>query len=172
MRLCQTPDVATAASSTPLAIRRANASDTGAILDCLRCAFEPYRGRYSPEGFRDTVLTPSTIHDRLASMAVLVANTPDGATVGTVAWHVVAPGEGHLRGMAVLPAHAGTAVAEQLLTAAEGALRECGCVRVSLDTTEPLQRAIRFYERHGFLPSGRVSDFFGMPLVEYVKELA
>ena len=105
-------------------------------------------------------------------MAVLVAITPDGATVGTVAWHVAGPVEGHLRGMAVLPAHAGTGVAEQLLTAAERALRERGCVRVSLDTTEPLQRAIRFYERHGFRPSGRVSDFFGMPLVEYVKELA
>ena len=44
--------------------------------------------------------------------------------------------------------------------------------RVSLDTTEPLRRAVRFYERHGFRPSGRVSDFFGMPLFEYVKELA
>ena len=163
--------MATPASSTPLSIRRATASDAAAILDCLRCAFEPYRDRYSPEGFRDTVLTPSTIHDRLSSMAVLVAITPDGATVGTVAWLVAGPVEGHVRGMAVLPAHAGTGVAEQLLTTAERALRERGCVRVSLDTTEPLQRAIRFYERHGFRPSGRVSDF-GMPLVEYIKELA
>ena len=141
------------------------------ILDCLRCAFEPYRERYSAEGFRDTVLTPSTIHDRLASMAVLVATTPDGATVGTVAWQVAGPAEGHLRGMAVLPAHVGAGVGDQLLTAAERALRERGCIRISLDTTEPLQRAIRFYEKHGYRPSGRVSDFFGMPLVEYVKEL-
>ena len=169
--MCQTPDVATRASDTPLSIRRATASDAGAVLDCLRCAFEPYRERYSPEGFRDTVLTPSTIHDRLTSMAVLVAIAPDGATIGTVAWQVTGPSEGHLRGMAVLPAHAGTGVAGPLLSAAEGALRERGCVRVSLDTTEPLQRAIRFYEKHGFRPSGRISDFFGMPLVEYVKEL-
>ena len=163
--------MATSTSSAPLSIRRATASDAGAILDCLRRAFEPYRERYSPEGFLDTVLTPSTIQDRLASMAVLVAITPDGATAGTVAWHVAGPGEGHLRGMAVLPAHAGTGVADQFLTAAERALRERGCVRVSLETTGPLQRAIRFYEKHGFRPSGRVSDFFGMPLVEYVKEL-
>ena len=78
--------MATPASSTPLSIRRATASDAAAILDCLRRAFEPYRERYSPEGFLDPVLTPSTIDDRLASMAVLVAITPDGATVGTVAW--------------------------------------------------------------------------------------
>ena len=35
----------------------------------------------------------------------------------------------------------------------------------------PLQRAIRFYERNGYRPSGRVADFFGMPLFEYVKPL-
>ena len=32
-------------------------------------------------------------------------------------------------------------------------------------------RAIRFYERHGYRPTGRVSDFFGMELIEYAKEL-
>jgi len=34
-----------------------------------------------------------------------------------------------------------------------------------------LQRAIRFYTKHGFSPSGRVTDFFGMRLYEYVKLL-
>jgi len=28
---------------------------------------------------------------------------------------------------------------------------------------------MRFYEKHGYRRSGKVSDFFGMPLVEYVK---
>ena len=31
------------------------------------------------------------------------------------------------------------------------------------------QGAIRFYERNGFHPSGKVTGFFGMPLYEYVK---
>ena len=43
--------------------------------------------------------------------------------------------------------------------------------RQCLDTTEPLQRAVRFYLRHGFRASGRVTDFFGMPLFEYLKIL-
>jgi hypothetical protein len=30
---------------------------------------------------------------------------------------------------------------------------------------------MRFYERHGYRRSGRISDFFGMPLIEYVKVL-
>jgi DNA-binding transcriptional MerR regulator len=42
---------------------------------------------------------------------------------------------------------------------------------VTLDTTEPLTRAIRFYERQGYSPSGRVTDFYGMKLYEYRKAL-
>jgi hypothetical protein len=30
---------------------------------------------------------------------------------------------------------------------------------------------MRFYSRHGYILSGRVSDFFGMPLHEWVKFL-
>jgi len=73
--------------------------------------------------------------------------------------------------MAVLPSWHGRGVGEQLLTAAEAELRGLGCVRVTLDTTEPLERAMRFYEKHGFARSGRVADFYGMRLIEYVKEL-
>ena len=43
--------------------------------------------------------------------------------------------------------------------------------RITLDTTEPLQRAVRFYEKHGYVASRRTTDFFGMALHEYVKEL-
>jgi len=42
-------------------------------------------------------------------------------------------------------------------------------VPVSVSVPEPLRRAIRFYERNEFRPSGSVGDFFGMPLAEYVK---
>ena len=41
----------------------------------------------------------------------------------------------------------------------------------SLDTTEPLERAMRFYERNGFRRSGVVRDFFGMPLIEYSQAI-
>jgi len=43
---------------------------------------------------------------------------------------------------------------------------------VTLDTTRPLERAIRFYERCGYRATGVVRDFFGMPLFEYAKDLA
>src|SRR5207248_3212448 len=102
--------------------------------DCLRAAFEPYRPQYTAAAYEDTVLTPATVAERFATMAVLVAATRGGEVIGTVACHVVGAGEGHLRGMAVRPDWQGRGVAEELLAAAESELRRVGCDRVTLDT--------------------------------------
>jgi len=94
---------------------------------------------------------------------------PAGRAVGTIGCQAGLDGEGHLRGMAVLPGWQGAGVVQALLETAEGALRARRCVRITLDTTEPLRRAVRFYERNGYRPAGRVMDFYGMPLYEYAK---
>ena len=153
----------------PFSVRRATIADAEGILDCLRSAFQPYRRDYTDAAFADTVLTRDTLPQRLATMAVFVATTGDGAVVGTVACEVLAGGEGHLRGMAVCPGWQGGGIAQRLLEAAESELWERKCSRIRLETTAPLRRAMRFYERNGFRPSGTVTDFFGMPLFEYVK---
>jgi ribosomal protein S18 acetylase RimI-like enzyme len=44
------------------------------------------------------------------------------------------------------------------------------CTHITLDTTPPLERAMRFYEKFGYRRSGRTTDFFGMPLFEYYKD--
>ena len=150
-------------------IRKANPEDGEAILICLAAAFEKHRAEYSPEAFADTVLDSETIQLRLRAMEVLVAFS-EGRIVGTIGYSVHGT-EGHLRGMAVLPDWQGTGVATALLQTAEAELLRLDCKCVTLDTTQPLTRAIRFYERHGFSPSGRVSDFFGMNLYEYAKPL-
>ena len=103
-------------------------------------------------------------------MTVYAAIAPNGEVVGTVASEQEGL-QGHLRGMAVRPCWQGHAVAERLLRTVEHDLQAAGCERVNLDTTVPLQRAVRFYQRNGFLPSGRITDFYGMPLHEYVKPL-
>ena len=158
-------------SSPVCLVRRATSADAEAILRCLQAAFEPYRERYTAGAFRDTALTPETIHGRLASMQVFVALVPAGEIVGTIACALARAEEGHLRGMAVLREWQGAGVASQLLMAAESELRSRGCRRITLDTTVPLGRAMRFYEKNGYRRSGQVTDFFGMPLYEYVKEL-
>jgi ribosomal protein S18 acetylase RimI-like enzyme len=152
-----------------LKIRQAEEADSDAILRCLAVAFAPYKEQYTPAAFADTVLNDSTLQARLQTMHVLVAIL-DGEIVGTVAGAHDGE-EGHLRGMAVLPQFRGAGVAAQLLDAIEDWLRTQGCTHVSLDTTLPLQPAMKFYEKHGYLRSGCITDFFGMPLIEYVKML-
>ncbi len=102
-------------------------------------------------------------------MTVIVAEVDSARIIGTVAYHVAGAGEGHLRGMAVIPEFQGRGVACRLLSAAEETLRQEGCSRITLDTTIPLQRAIRFYVSNGYRATGIVKDYFGMPLYEYAK---
>ena len=154
-----------------ISIRKATLDDAPGILECLRLAFEPYRERYTPAAFEDTVMSPSTICDRLTDMSVFVAVTATGDTGGTIGCKAMGGGEGHIRGMAVRPAFAGTGLARLLLGAVENELGQRGCTRVTLDTTRPLERAVRFYVRNGFQLTGVVRDFFGMPLFEYAKDL-
>lgn len=156
-------------SPAEIEIRAADHGDAAAILECLAAAFAPYRMEYTPAGFADTVLSQETVQLRMQQMHVLVA-TVSRNVVGTVSG-VSHAGAGHLRGMAVLPEWRGRGVAAKLLAAIENRLRSLGCKRITLDTTLPLEAAMKFYEENGYLRSGRVADFFGMPLVEYVKEL-
>ena len=158
-------------SASQVVIRRATQQDLPGILRCLQQAFEPYRQNYTPGAFADTVLTAETLEARSQKMTIFVAQTPDGKIVGTIACQQENAEEGHLRGMAVLPAWHGAKVGQKLLDAAEAQLRVFGCRKATLDTTKPLERAISFYRRNGYVPTGSSKDFFGMPLYDYEKTL-
>src|SRR5215831_2752516 len=123
-------------SQRSFTIRRAASNDGEAIVACLAAAFAPYSNRYTPAAFMDTVLDPRLVQHRLREMCVFVA-VSEGNVVGTVAC-VASDEEGHVRGMAVLPDWQGSGVALPLLQAAEAEVRNQGCTRVTLDTTEPL----------------------------------
>jgi GNAT superfamily N-acetyltransferase len=73
--------------------------------------------------------------------------------------------------MAVHPAWHGTGLSNSLLLTAENELRKAGCTLITLDTTEPLNRAVRFYEKNGYRPTGKIGRFYGMPLLEYSKAI-
>ena len=156
--------------STPQ-IRRATHDDTEGILDCLRAAFSEYRQDYTERAYCDTVLTPESIEARFLSSTIFVATDAMLRVMGTVSFRQADEQEGHIRGMAVRPECQGAGIAAHLLQCVEWELRNRKCSRVSLDTTAPLQRAMRFYERNGYQRSGKVTDFFGMTLIEYIKEL-
>jgi ribosomal protein S18 acetylase RimI-like enzyme len=151
-------------------IRVAQEDEADQIASCLAVAFEAFRSQYTSDAFNDTVPGPRAVRARMSSMRVYVAVASGRKVVGTLA--AAASGEqGHLRGMAVHPEWQGRGIAEQLLARAESDLRGAGCRCVTLDTTLPLLRATRFYEKSGFVRSARVVDFFGMPLHEFVKQL-
>ncbi|HYR44487.1 MAG TPA: GNAT family N-acetyltransferase [Terriglobia bacterium] len=152
-------------------IRLATEADTDGVLTCLRAAFRPYESRYTPAAYQDTVLTRDSLHARLKAMSIFVAVTEGGAIVGTIACQILAGGEGHLRGMAVDPEWHGRGISQQLLERAELELKAQKCHRITLDTTEYLKPAIRFYERNGYRRSGKTADFFGMVIHEYVKHI-
>ena len=155
----------------PVSIRTATDDDCRGILECLTLAFAPYQQSYTGEAFLDTVLTPETVHKRLADMSVFVAIHGASRVVGTIGCKALAEGEGHIRGMAVIPEWQGSGVSKRLLAKAEAELRKAGCRIVTLDTTEPLKRAVQFYNKNGFRPTGKVGFFFGMPLFEYSKRI-
>jgi len=154
-----------------VSIREATSADACGILACLSAAFEVYRDSYTPAAFADTILTPETMQRRFQGMTVFVATGKSGEIVGTIACSVINTEQGHIRGMAVLPASQGSGVAARLLAHAESHLRTRNCKWLSLDTTASLTRAIRFYEGSGFFPSGKVQAFFGMLLYEYIKAI-
>lgn len=171
-------------------IREAKDRDGEGILACLSAAFEPYRNDYTPEAFADTVLDHDSLKKRMEHMDVAVA-VVDGKVIGTISWQwfggnpenpETTPGplaefaapegrEGHIRGMALLPEFCGKGIAERLLMVAEDGIVKDKCKWITLDTTEPLKRAQRFYEKHGYKPSGQTRDFFGMRLIELEKVL-
>jgi ribosomal protein S18 acetylase RimI-like enzyme len=159
-------------SPVPCTVREATPQDSTAILACLRESFEPFRHAYTPGAFTDTVLAPDALARRFLSMTILIAATPNGSIIGTISAGMAGPHEGHLRGMAVRAAWQGRGIAAQLLASAEALLQSRGCRRVTLDTTEPLARAVAFHKKNGYSPTGRVQDFYGMPLHEFAKDLA
>lgn len=151
-------------------LRKAAIDDAEAIVDCMRRAFEEYKDAYTPGAFADTVPDANGIRQRLEEMSLLVAVSAN-TIVGTIGYSVNGT-EGHLRGMAVIPEWRGCGAASALLRNVEAELQASGCTVVTLDTTQPLERAIRFYEKNGFVASGKVSIFFGMQLYEYSKLLS
>lgn len=155
----------------PFSIRKAALSDADEILECLEQAFMTYRSSYTPAGFNDTTLTRETLRKRFTEMTLLVAVDESGRVIGTIGYKIEKNGEGHIRGMAVRPELQGCGAGKKLLDQVEADLRDLRCRIVTLNTTRPLQRAIRFYEKNGYRATGEVGSFFGMDLLAYRKEI-
>ena len=153
-------------------IRLATIKDAKAVHEVLLAAFEDHRSFYSQEGFTDTVLSEQKAKDRIKEMNVYVAVDQHGKIIGTIGWEKLNKEEGHIRGMGVIPSRQGKASpAMSLLKRVERDAQLENCKILTLDTTEILKRAQKFYEKNGYKWTGKTGDFFGSIIYEFAKTL-
>ncbi len=154
-------------------IRRATMRDAKAIYEVLFAAFEEYRDYYTPEAFADTVLSEEAAKTRLNKLKVFVAIDQEKKVIGTIGWKKIGKEEGHIRGMAVHPVRQGkNSPAAALLYQVEEDACSVGCSIITLDTTEVLKRAQRFYQKHGYIQTGKIGDYFGMKIYGFAKKIS
>ena len=171
------------AGDLPWALRDATPDDAPRIARAVQQAMARYRD-ISPPGWtphdgeadagdeREVLSTP-THHCVLAE--------PGGVLAGHVGWWPAVdsrhgsedPGLIHLRQLFVHPGWWGTGLAARLLAIATDHAAASGFTGMRLFTPAAQGRARRFYERHGWRAAGpaREDERFGMPTVEYVREL-
>jgi len=158
-------------NDSPVQLRRARAGDEIAISSVLLEAFREYLPQYTPAGFAATTPSPSEVLQRMEEGPVWVAMIePD--IVGTVS--AVLRGERalYIRGMAVLPEARGLQIGNLLFELIEEHAKENGCTKLVLSTTPFLDRAIRLYERLGFVRTDEgPDDLHGTPLFTMEKVL-
>lgn len=162
---------ATSGGSWVIRIRRATVRDVPEILGCLAAAFAPFRRQYTEVAYAATVLDERRLSRRMSRMTVLVAAGPGGRVLGTISVKSVSPPHAHLRGMAVLPEAQGQGVGSRLLRRAVAWARAEGHGVVTLETTEVLREAGRFYRSRGFRETGRTRRWGGMRLLAFERPL-
>jgi GNAT superfamily N-acetyltransferase len=150
-------------------VRRAQARDAAAISAILLEAFLEHRPQYTEEGFAATTPGRAEILKRIAEGPVWLA-VKSGEIVGTVSAVLQDARTLYVRGMAVLPVARGQGIGFLLFKEIEGYAATHGCTRLSLSTTPFLHRAIRLYERLGFVRTNDgPHDLFGTPLFTMEK---
>jgi putative acetyltransferase len=91
----------------------------------------------------------------------LVARDAAGRAIGCGGLRVLDDGVVEVKRMYVRPAARGTGVAPALLRALELQARGLGATRLLLETGTQQHRAIRFYEREGYLPVPAFGPYVG-----------
>ena len=156
--------------SPDIQIRTAAPDDAEVIASVLRESFAEYRDSYTLEAFAATTPASEQILSRMGEGPLWVA-VRGGVVVGTVS--VVPRGESlYVRGMGVLPAARGQKVGEELLKQVEEFAAARGHGRLYLSTTPFLSRAIRLYERAGYVRTDEgPHELCGTPLFTMEKSV-
>lgn len=154
-----------------IVLRLAQQQDAPAISAILLDAFLEYRSQYTEKGFTATTPKTTDILRRLEEGPIWFALINNEA-VGTVSAVQQKSGVLYVRGMAVLPAARGAGMGALLFQEVERYAIDRGCTRLLLSTTPFLHRAIKLYEKLGFVRSDQgPQDLYGTPLFTMEKLL-
>lgn len=146
------------------AVRLATHDDASAIAATLLSAFAEYKSQYTNEGFAATTPGAGEIVQRLKEGPIWVAVLNE-EIVGTVSAVIKDDNTLYVRGMAVLPTARGLQVGLLLFSEVRNYATEKNRSRLLLSTTPFLHRAIKFYERLGFVRTNEGPlDLHGTPL--------
>lgn len=155
-----------------LAFRKAKTHEIYQIYYVLLKAFEPYKKNYTDGAFQATTLSPLVIYNRLLGkkydVFVILTNN---IIVGTVSITRKDQDDLYIRSMAVHPDYQkrgiGFFIIKKIIEIAE----KYNIKIISLDTSKPLKKAIKFYKKAGFEFSGLKQDFYGVKIYEMIKKL-
>jgi N-acetylglutamate synthase-like GNAT family acetyltransferase len=155
-----------------ISFRKAKISEINEIYLILLKAFEPYRKNYTNGAFNATVLSPDDIKNRiLGKKFEIYVLTLNKHIIGTLSITKKFQDQLYIRSMAVLPDYQGRGLGFLMLKEINKLAKRKKIKTISLDTSKPLKRAIKFYKNFGFTFTGVTRDFFGIQICEMVKKL-
>ena len=135
-----------------LTVRRAEASDVGALAALAREAYEVYVPRIGRPPAPMTADYGEAVRGGLTWVAVR-----DGVIVGLLVL-VVLPDHLLLENVAVLPSAQGSGVGARLLALAEEQARELGREEIRLYTNEAMTENRAYYPKHGYIETHRAGQ--------------
>ncbi len=149
-------------------LRIAMPEDSEAITSVLAKSFAEHKSSYTPQAYAATVPTIEEIRERFGEGEIWIALN-NGEIVGTVS---VVPKKDslYIRSMAITPEARENRIGERLLNKVQNYAVAHDYRKLSLSTTPFLNRAIRLYEKFGFVFQGS-DDLFGTPLLTMEKSL-
>ena len=138
----------------------------------LSKAFEPYKKDYTNGAFNATVLTSTDIQNRIIDQKYeIFVVVIDEHIIGTVSLSKKDQDQLHVRSMAVHPDYQKRGIGLFILKKINELAKRKDIKTISLDTSKPLKKAIKFYKKFGFEFTGVTKNFYGVEIYEMIKKL-
>jgi ribosomal protein S18 acetylase RimI-like enzyme len=153
-------------------IRKAQGNEIQEIHKVLLESFKPYKKYYTEEAYKATVISPGEIEKRLRNKntEVLVA-IYNNKIVGTASIKIKGKRELYISSMAVIPSLQGKGIGWRILEEINRLAKQKYCRIISLESSEPLKKAVNVYEKFKFRRTGKKRRYHGIIIFEMTKEI-